>query len=171
MIHGHSCAGKSIVVETLMSKHEKLFMISADKIKRFISKYHREKHAEVVYNLLTNLSKKAISKNFSLIVEGMGVAFLKKGIEFFKSLAKRNRMRFVEVNIETSFHIAKERFKERLSEVKIRRGKISNKSHIRFKYLYCIYKKDKNEKISSFDSSKLSPKQIANRIEKLISQN
>ena len=171
MIYGHSCAGKSSVVDILMSRHENLFKVSTDKIKWLISKYEWKKDSKVVSELTTSLAKKALSKEYSLIVESLGIHFQKRNIKEFKSLSKRNKIKFVEVNIESPFHIAKERFNERLKETKLKKVKISNRSQKRFKEMYDMYetyKKDRKEKIPTFDTSKLSPRQIANQIEKLI---
>ena len=169
VVYGHSCAGKSSVVEMLMKKHNDLFRISADKIKWLISKYNREQHAELVYSLLTNLAKKAVAENHSLVVEGVGINLLQKGVKFFKSLSKKRKMKFIEVNIESPFHIAKERFEKRLIESKSSDKKIANKSHRRFKQMYEGYFNNKNKEVPTFDTSKLSPKQIVNKIERLVS--
>ena len=168
IIYGHSCSGKTSIVEMLMERHINLFRISSDKIKWFISKYNKDEHSEIVYDFLTDLAKRAVKENYSLIVESMGIKLLQQGTKFLKALAKKNGMEFIEINLESPFHIAKERFNARLENAKKEHIKISNKSYRRFKQMYEGYFNKKNEKIPAFDTSKLSPKQIVNRIEKLI---
>ncbi|MDP2672402.1 MAG: AAA family ATPase [Nanoarchaeota archaeon] len=170
VLFGHSCAGKTSVVEILMKKHENLFRISADKLKWLISKYDRKKHSKLIYYLLTTLANEVTKEKYSLIIEGVGVNLSNKGIKFFKSLSKKRKMKFIEINLESPFHIAKERFNKRLEESKKEKHKkISNRSHKRFKQLYEGYFIKKNKKMPTFNTHKSSSKQIVNRIEKLIS--
>lgn len=166
VIYGPSCGGKSSVVELLISKHENLFRVSQDKIKWLISRYDKDKHTEIVYSFLVNLAKDAISKGFSLLVEG-GNVMKNKGKDF-RLMAKRNKMDFFEFNIEAPFDIAKERFKERVKNAKLKGWKVSNKSLRRFKELYNLHEEKKNKKAPIFDSSVLSVKEIVNKIEGIV---
>ena len=166
VIYGPSCGGKSSVIELLISKHENLFRVSQDKIKWLISRYDKNKHTEIVYNFLVNLGKDAVSKKFSLVVEGGNVA-KNKGKDF-RLIAKKNKMNFFEVNIEAPFDIAKERFKERVKSAKLRKTKLSNKTLRGFKELYNLHEENINKKMPTFDSSVLSVKKIVKKIEKII---
>lgn len=165
MINGLSCGGKSSVTEILLSKNKNLFRVSTDKIKWFISKYDWNKHSEIIYRLSIELAKAALSEGFSLLIEGMNLDHKDKD---FKLIAKKNKMNFFEVNIEPPFAIALKHFKNRIKESKLTGTKISNKNEKRFRDICRVYFENKNEKIPSFDSSILSPEEIAKKIEKII---
>ena len=166
VIYGPSCGGKSSVIDLLISKHENLFRVSQDKIKWLISRYDKNKHTEIVYSFLVNLAKDAVSKKFSLVVEGGNVA--KNKVKDFRLLAKKNKMDFFELNREAPFDTAKERFKERVKGAKLKGWRVSNKSLKRFKELYNLHEEKKNKKTPTFDSSVLTTEKIVKEIENII---
>ena len=89
----------------------------------------------------------------------------------FRLIAKKNNMTFFEFNIEAPFEVARERFKKRVKEARLKKIKISNKNLKRFRELYNAHEENKNKKAHTFDSSVLSPKEIVKEIEKIVQIN
>jgi len=169
IINGPICAGKSTVSELLLSNIPNSFRVSWDKIKWFVGGYNKEKHREVTYRLTLALAKQAISEGFSLIVDGNG-RFSKNSVDEYKIMAKKNKYKFIEVNIEAPLNILIDRFKNRIVLAKKNKSKISLTTVKQMKEGYSSYQEYKNNTLITFNSNKDGKKKISNEIIKLINQ-
>lgn len=166
IINGPICAGKSTVVEMLMSRHPKLFRVSFDKIKKFISDYAPEKYRGVVSELAFDLAQSAIQKGFSLLVEG-NVKIQKESRAKYSTLAQKNSIKFFEVNLEAPLEVLKTRFAKRVEEAARTWTTIYAKTEADMMDRYTAYCEYKNSALPTFDSSALNPEQIVVEIEKM----
>lgn len=165
VINGPICSGKSTIVELLLSRHEKLFRASYDKIKWLISDYSSDKYHVVVTDLVLTLAEAAFSKGFSIIADG---AMLKTMRERYSSFAERNAVKFFEVNLEAPVPVLEERLKKRVVEATRLGTKISVTDTQGMMKIFARYQENKNISIPTFDSSILTPEQIAAEIEKVV---
>lgn len=166
VLNGPICAGKSTVVELILSRHENLFLASYDKIKWSISQYSSEKHHTVVTNIVLGLAEVAFDQGLSIVADG---ATLKTTRERYVALAKSKGVKYIEVNMEAPLPLLEERFKQRVVDAAAKGTKISITELPGMMKIYTRYQENKNFDFPTFDSSILSAEQIAEEIEKLFS--
>jgi len=164
IIDGHMGSGKSTVANMLHKKLEgKTALISLDGLKRIVSNYKMDskEHLELAAKSGAAMTNTYLNEKINVIVEK---AFTKEEFleSFIKSIKIKSR-RFI-YQIETPFEVAFSRIKERekLKEKGIPKNKLKEKV-IRN---YSHYKELKYNKAKVFDSSKLTSRQILNRIMK-----
>ncbi len=162
IIDGPMGSGKSTVAQLLQKRiKEKTALISLDSLKRIVSDYKLDsyEHIELAAKSGAAMTNTYLKEGISVIVEK---AFTKE--EFllsFLKLIKVKSKRFIyqiEVPFEVGFSRVKER--EKLKEKGIPRNKLKEKVTRN----YTHYSNSKYSKAQVFDSSKLTPQQIVNKI-------
>lgn len=168
LLYGPLCSGKSSVINILMSKNQAVFHSSMDNIKWFISDYSSNKYADLgtVNRILLAMTTQAVHENLSIIIEGS--AGLMKLRQKYKNLAKKNNLKFLEVNIEAPYETLLQRFKQRTQEAKKLKTKVSATKQFEMLKRFLSYKEHKNIKLPTFDSSQMSSKKILIEIKKIL---
>lgn len=163
IINGPIDSGSRRVVEILMEKLKRVFLVSANKIKFLISDYSPERDRKLIHESLIYLSEKMIDNDISLIVEGGSVE--QEGLnKKIKSLADEKGIKIITVNIEAPVEVLRERFLKRLEKTAITGQKASVFEEEGFMKRVNAYFELKNEEDKTFDSSKEAPEFIAKNI-------
>ncbi len=167
MLNGSSCSGKSTIIKSLMNSKEGLFHLHYDSLKWSFSKYSREKHYKDVERIILIVAKEVFNMNYNVISDSsLTRVFREKLIE----LAKQNKYKVIEINLEVDFDILLKRFNERVKsalKVSEKDRRISNLSVDRFKELFDIFNKEKNPEAITFRTDKENPEEIAKKISKI----
>ena len=159
-------SGKSTVAKLLQKRiKERTALISLDNLKRIVSEYKMDSHLHL------DLASKSGAAMVNLYLkEGLSVivekAFtIEKYLKSFLKLIKEKPKIFI-YQIEVPFEIGFQRVKERekLKEKRIPKNKLKEK----VTRIYEHFDKFRYNKAKVFDSSKLTPRQIVNRILKEI---
>ncbi|MDD2870529.1 MAG: zeta toxin family protein [Candidatus Gracilibacteria bacterium] len=165
-LYGSSCAGKSTLVKSMLEKSSNMFHLNIDKIKWLISDYNNQNNSylNTLDEMLVSLAKTAIKNEMNIIYEGKSPYIFNKLESFLKELD----IKVYQINLEAPLEILKERFLQRLKDVEINGGKVSNKSLDRFIEIYNEYIDTKKEDILTLDSSILSKEEMILELEKLV---
>lgn len=102
------------MVKIFLEREKRLFKGSFDIIKRLISDFDSEKDRMLVKDLLLTLSREAVHKNLSIIVEGSASIMLEMR-SFYSALAKEESIDFFEINLEAPLEVLQERLQERVA--------------------------------------------------------
>ena len=163
ILDGPMGSGKSTVGQLLQKRiKEKTALISLDKLKRIVSDYKLDSHEH-----LSLASKAGASMTNLYLKEGISTivekAFIRK--EFLESFINsiKTKSRIFIYQIEVPFNVGLSRVKER-EKLKEKRTLPKNKLKEKVTRNYSNYDQFKYSKAKSFDSSKLTPRQITNTI-------
>lgn len=167
IINGPIVSGKTWAVNVIMDNYKKIFRLSANKIKFLISDYTPDRDRKLVQECLMSIADKLLENGMSLITEGGSVkqGDLNKSLE---DLGKKHGIKVIYVNIEAPLDILKQRFADRLKTSQERGSKLSVTDEKGFVERYDAYMKLKDANWPTFDSSVLSPEEIASGIMKLV---
>ncbi len=164
-LSGGSCTGKSSVADILSDRIPDIFHLSYDNVKWNFSNYHRDTHKEKV--------KKIVKEFFEIICKTDSSILLLTIIEdeqeynHLTEIAEQYAYNFLNIKLKAPKEILLQRFRERVRSAKKAGSKISITDE---KLFLNNSSKDfftpNNAKI--FDSSKLSPEEIADEILKLL---
>lgn len=160
-----SCAGKTTIVDSLLSRHPNVFHVSKDQIKWLISNYSgkNQQHSKVLEKMLLDLTKTAIEDGFSVFIESQ-----KKLISDILSFTEDKNVDIKYVNIEAPYNILLDRFRTRIKKAKLEWTNISNTSEEWFIERYNNYEEWKFIDGITLDTDKLSLDEAINRVEKYI---
>jgi predicted kinase len=158
ILNGPSCGGKSTTADAIKEKLPKVFNARQDRIKWLISDYGLGKYKTVVEEMVFSMIEIALNNKLSIIKEGV----LDKPTKF-ETLAKKHKVPFFIANISAPEETLQKRFKKRLVAVK-KGAKIANTSQERFNFLMKLHEETKTKTELEFDSSKITPEEIANKI-------
>ncbi len=163
IINGPIVSGKTWAVNIIMEQYKKIFRLSANKIKFLISDYTPDRDRKLVQDCLLSIGDKLLSNGMSLITEGgsVGQGNLNKQLE---ELGERHGIKVTYVNVEAPLDVLKARFAERVSTAKERGSKLSVTDEQGFIQRYDAYMALKDKTQPTFDSSVLSPQEIAQKI-------
>lgn len=162
MLNGSSCAGKSTIVNRIMSEKERYYKLSYDAQKWLFSKYDRNIHFEDVRVVQRALAETVCSLNYNIICDS---ALYRENREKLLSIPKKYGYEIVEINLEADYEILAVRFDERVKDALAKNSKtISNTSKERFKELYNIYQSEKNNPATVFRTDLLSEEEVVNSI-------
>jgi predicted kinase len=165
-INGASCSGKSTVIREIMKNQDNLFHLSYDSLKWSFSKYNHKTHYRLVFDLLLNLAKSVLDKNYNIISDA---SLYKKDRNKLINLAKKYKYRVIEINLEADFDVLEKRFEERVSSaLNSPNSRISNTSKKRFGELFEIFEKERNNKAILIKTDNQKIEKIARDILKLI---
>lgn len=159
LINGPLCSGKTSLVKHFLRNEKRLFRASFDAIKREISDFDGETDRMLVKELLFSLSKEALDKNLSIIVEGSASIMLEMR-EYYSQLANKKFVNFFEINLEAPLESLQKRLQERVSQGKALT--VSKPDQLLKRYDFYMSKKDKNVPI--YDTSKYLPEKIYSMI-------
>jgi len=163
ILDGPMGSGKSTVAQLLQKRiKEKTALISLDKLKRIVSDYKLDsyEHLSLASKAGASMTNLYLKEGISTIVEK---AFTRKEfLESFVTLIKTKSKIFI-YQIEVPFDIGLSRVKER---ERLREKRLLPKNKLKGKVTrnYSNYNQFKYSKAKSFDSSKLTPRQITNKI-------
>ncbi len=163
------CSGKSVLTNLLLQKAEGVFLISPDKVKRFISKYDPNKYLWIPSRLIFDLAKSAIQEGFSLIVEG-NTKIQKDMRKDYKIIGEEHNYNFFEFNIEAPVEILIERFLKRVADAKEKWNNITLTEVDQMMIRYNHYRENKKNTIPTIDSSLHTTEEIYNIIYEIINQ-
>lgn len=167
IINGPIGSGKTWAVNLIMDRYKKIFRLSANKIKFLISDYTPDRDRKLVQECLMSIADKLVSSGMSLITEGGSVRQGDLNHEL-EDLGKKHNIKVIYVNIEAPLEILKKRFAERVQTSKERGSKLSVTDEEGFIQRYDAYMALKDPNWPTFDSSILSPEEIAEGIMKLV---
>ena len=91
MLNGPSCAGKSTIVNRIMSEKDKYYKLSYDAQKWLFSKYDRNVHFEDVRAVQRALAEAVCGLNYNIICDS---ALYRENREKLLSIQKNMDMRF-----------------------------------------------------------------------------
>jgi len=167
IINGPMCSGKSTLTDLLLKKIPQSFKVSSDKIRWQIANYSSDIHRELVSELAFSLAKKAAENGLSLIIDGTLVN--KKIVnKKYQKLAKKLNYKFIEIKINASWEVIRHRFQERVKNAKLTGNHISCTTLKRMKEIYNRYMTVQTPDIPTFDSDKISPEKLCQKILKLL---
>jgi len=162
-LYGPSCAGKSTIANEIM-KHENFFHVHYDRVKWFISDYHRdnEVHCSLIFEIMMLQIEKSFQKGFSILIEGLS-------LELFEKVKKKYepRSKVFSIKVIADKKILINRFKERLERAKHSKKKISNKSLDVFLELYEKYRNEP-ELGTTIDTSKISVAETLDQVNEIL---
>lgn len=166
IIDGPIGAGKTTTSEILLKKLDKVAIIKLDRIKRFYSDYNNntEFGLKLATKIGASIARTYLKNKISVIVEKAFTQekYLKDFIKETKAKKSDTHIFQIECDLETRIKRVKKREQERINKGdKIKR--LTKRKILGNSENYRLYKY-KNAKV--FDSSKLSPQQIANEIVK-----
>ena len=166
ILDGPMGSGKSTVAQLLQKRiKEKTALISLDKLKRIVSNYKLDsyEHLRLAAKAGASMTNLYLKEGIDVIVEK---AFIKE--EFLKSFVNsiKTKSKIFIYQIEVPFDIGLSRIKERekLKEKGIPKNKLKEKVTRNYSH----YNRFKYGKAKVFDSSKLTPRKIVNKILKEI---
>lgn len=167
IINGPIVSGKTWAVNVIMEQYKKIFRLSANKIKFLISDYTPDRDRKLVQDCLMSIADKLLLNGMSLITEGGSVrqGDLNQQLE---DLGKKHNIKVVYINIEAPLDVLKARFADRLKNSKERGSKLSVTDEQGFIQRYDAYMALKDKNWPTFDSSIMSPQEIAQEIMKLV---
>jgi len=163
VIDGPMGAGKTTVSKLL---HEKLHkkkrlnaLISLDRLKRIISGYKMDSkiHLKLASDIGISMTKEYLKNNIDVIVEK---AFTRAEFvdSFIRPFKKKARLFVYQIEVPTDIGARRVRERPLHPEIKKRPPKSKFERNIRH------YSQFKYKKAEVFDSSKLTPRQIVNKI-------
>ncbi len=167
IINGPIRSGKTWAVNVIMEQYKRVFRLSANKIKFLISDYTPDRDRKLVQDCLLSMADKMLEKGMSLILEGGSVAQGNLNTELEK-VGEKYGIKVTYVNVEAPIEILKERFAESLKKSEERGSKLSVTDDIGFMKRYEAYLTIKDQAKETFDSSILSPQEIAKRMLALV---
>lgn len=162
IIDGPMGSGKSTVAELLHKKIPgKTALISLDKLKRIVSEYKMDslEHLELAAKSGAAMADTYLKDGINVIVEK---AFTMEQYlrAFLKLIKTKPRIFIYQMEIPFELGILRVKERERLKEKGIPKNKIKEK--VTRNYKHFIESRYKDAKV--FDSSKLTPRQIINKI-------
>ncbi len=166
VLNGPMCAGKSTVTNLILEQ-DGIFRASYDLIKRSISNYSADNkaHREMAKKISFSTMQAALQSGLAIIIDGGFEDYREK----YKELANDFGCKYVSVNIEAPVDILEKRFIERVESAK-NTGRIL--SVVTLEGFYSRYdwyiNKNKDLDAVTFNSSVLSPEEIAKEIMKLV---
>lgn len=169
IINGSSCSGKSSIVKSLMNSRENLFLLHYDSLKWSFSKYSREEKYKDVQKVMQSVALTVFEMGKYDVICDSGLYRVSR--QNLIDIAKKLEYEIIEINLEADFNILLQRFNERVEsalKVSSKDRRISNLSVDRFKELFDIYNKEKNELAISFYSDKESSEEIAEKIKMML---
>lgn len=167
LIYGPPCSGKSATVECLMAKHSGLFRVCADRIKWFASGYAGGGYRKEVANVVLGVARSALSQGLPVVVEA-NATILKRMWPKYRELVEKQDAAFFEINLEAPFELLAARLEQRIASSTSRGNKITLKDAADLRRRYDDYLAHKKPCIPTFDSSVLSPNDIAVEIEAIL---
>lgn len=166
-VNGPICGGKSVAVDSIMSQYKKVFRLSANKIKFLISDYTPNRDRDVVHECLMIIADKMLERGMSLVLES-GSVMQGDLNDALRTLAEKHGIKITSVNIEAPIDVLKKRFQERLDMAEVRGSRLSVTDEAGFMERYNAYMAVRPDAQETFDSSVLSPEEIAAGIMKLV---
>lgn len=161
------CSWKSTVAKLFLEKTLGVFHISFDKIKFLISDFSLGKYPWIVNHIAVDLSKSAIEKWFSLLVEwNLWIQWEYR--TYYKELASNHWYTFLEINIEASIEVLTERFLQRVEKAKEIKSKITVTQVEQMMERYNWYIHLKKDSIDTISSDTSTPEQIYEQIALLL---
>jgi predicted kinase len=164
-ISGQSCTGKSTLEQELQHGLPQFYLVCYDKLKWQLSNYHRLKDKDFIKELTLSLFEVICKKKLPIIL--LGAIRTKVEYDRYYQLAIKYGYKFYNVKLTAPREVLIKRFDKRIASAKKAKSKISVTSKKLFiKNLENIYYCPANA--PEFDTSKMSVKQIANEVVKLI---
>ncbi len=164
IINGQSCGGKSTTVKTLLENHKHFFKLSYDNVKRFYVDYKADTHMDMVYEMLSSMSKTAIVQGYDCISDGSWRGEKTKDI---REVFEDHGYSIYEFNIEADINVIRQRFAEKVKESAEKNIPISNTSVERLEQLNDTYQLEKNKNAVTYRSDRMTIEQIVSDIEKV----
>lgn len=161
IIDGSMGAGKTTVANLLHKTLKRTALISLDKLKRIVSFYEMDskEHLQLASDLGVAMTNEYLKKEINVIVEK---AFTREEYlkSFIKSIKNKPNLYIYQIEVPLEIGLSRVKKREKLKEKGIPRNRIKEK--VTRNYSHYNQFKYSNAKI--FDSSKLTPRMIANKI-------
>lgn len=161
LLSGPLCSGKSSLANTFLKNEKRLFRGSFDMIKRQISDFDSEEDRMLVKDLLFALSKEAVHKKLSIIVEGSANIMFEIR-SFCSTLANKESIDFFEINLEAPIEVLQKRLQERVRDGKA----LTVTEPEQLLKRYNLYLERKDPSVLVYDSTKYSPKELYSLVKK-----
>ena len=160
LIDGPMGSGKTTVSAILHEKVKNTAHIGLDRIKWFVSGFKRNKAQNTMTRAVgMAMTKEYLRQGINVIVEqGMRKETIKK----YERVAKNHKVNFFVYQLNIPKEVSLERVKQRLKEWPRKRGKPVTPSRILRNYR--IHLENKDNTFRTFDSTKLTARQIALKI-------
>ncbi len=158
LINGPSCAGKSTVVSSFFEAKKDIFWLKYDAVKRFFVDYEPATDKQKVVDLLTVIAKDRITKNETILAEGL----IDESFYDIQQFAKDSGYTIYEFNIEAPYDVLLARFRERVKNpipgIKI------NSSEDKHLEIYTRYQSTKNQNAVTLNTNVMTPEDISHTI-------
>ena len=164
LLNGTSCSGKSTTIQSISQIEKWLFHLSYDKIKWGFSDYidYKEKYKPTLDLIMLAIAKVVFDTGSLIICDA---CLYKKNREDLSAIAKKHWYSVLEFNIESEYPVLEKRFIDRLENAKSNpQYLVANNSIERFKDLYELYHKEKNNLAPTLRSDILSTEKITSQI-------
>ena len=158
IINGPSCAGKSTIIDEFFLSQKHFFWLKYDAIKRFFVDYEPTRDKEKVQELVTVIGTDRINRGENILLES--------SLENIVELAEESGYEIFEFNIEAPYPVLLQRFRERVSNIKV--GVRINTSEERHREIYDSYVSNKRGGGVTFDTSILSKEEIVDKMIELV---
>jgi predicted kinase len=168
VVYGPLCSGKTTMLKVFSQQQEKAFKISVDNIKSLVSDYNSERDFDTVNEILFDAVRSAVSKGYSIVIEGNTV--IQRSQATIESIAEEGGLKLLEVNIIAPIEILEARFLQRLENAKAIGKKMAITSVGEMKLLHDQFHLHKKSIGNEYDSSILSPEDIAAKILAIINE-
>ena len=144
VVCGPLCSGKTTVVDLLLKTEARLFRVSRDKIKRFISDYGPNNYYKPLLDeIQISLIRQAFTNNLNVVVEGSPNIYDDMKQSLVK-LSKEFNTKLIEINLEAPLEILTDRFRERIKEAEKKGIKLFCTTEERMLDLYNKYISEKD---------------------------
>lgn len=155
IVNGPLCSGKTSLVKVFVEREKRLFQCSFDVIKKLISDFDGEEDRMLAKDLLFALSREAVHKNLSIIVEGSASIMLEMR-SFYSTLAKEELVNFFEINLEAPLEILQKRLQERI----VAGEALTVNKPEQLLQRYNLYLERRDPEVLTYDSTTHSPEEI-----------
>ncbi len=162
MVNGASCAGKSTIVDQILTHKERYFRLSYDALKWLFSQYRPTTHYNDVSTLVGAVLERVSTMEYNIVCDG---GLHREWRESLFSIVRPRGYEVVEINIEAAYDVLLKRFDERVADALVNKSKrISNTSVERFKELFDTYEAEKNPSAITFRTDSESIDEIVRKV-------
>ena len=159
------CAGKTTVAALLHEKMPRSFLISGDRIKWFISDYDPERDRQTVAKLVISLTDRALEEGLSVITDANYLLWSETEIpQLYHEVFEKQGVEASQFNVEAPQEILVERLHARVRKNLAAGKKMSVTSQEKFLSYYEIYEAIKNPDLPTFDTSRMTSEEVAEKI-------
>jgi predicted kinase len=149
-----------------MKQKSDFFCLSYDALKWSFSNYKSETHYQDVQRVLLAVADTVFDMKYNIITDSVLYASSR---EELVELANSAGYEILEINLETDFDVLSQRFDERVASALANpNSRISNISKDRFKELFDIFQKEKNQEAMTIRTDTQSIEEVASIVMKLL---